>query len=100
MLREVAYKMLLSNEDRDASIFKHKCEPLFRVCGVERDISCSRFQYSHQADYYFERTLDADSDQRAWTYAQVFKVMGEMIGPAIKVIISQARFFEHYGNCF
>jgi len=79
--------MFLRQQHRDRRIFQHEAQPFRRVAGIQRNICAPRLEDAEKPDDHLQRALDANADQRLWSYAQAAQVVGQLIRPPIQFVV-------------
>src|ERR1051325_7545276 len=81
--RKFREQALLRQENFKVRVLDHECQPFRWKRGIERNIRTTSLQYSEDADEHFQRSLNADSDQRLWSNAKRAQISCQLICPSV-----------------
>ena len=59
------------------------------VAGIDGDVCTAGLEHPKNADDELQGALDADAHQNFGTYTEVLQVVGQLIGPAVKLLVRE-----------
>ncbi|POW26181.1 hypothetical protein PB72LOC_03350 [Pectobacterium atrosepticum] len=86
-------------QQRDrGGILQHVSQTIDRVRGIQRDIGGTGFEDAEQTNNHLQTTLDANRDPIVRLHAEREQMMGEAVGTAIELIVTESVLTEYNRN--
>ena len=94
VLGQASQHSLLGQQHGYLAILEHEGQTVWRIGGIQWDKGASRLEDSQQRHDHLQGALHTDTHQHLRPYFQALQVVGQLIGPGVKLAIRQLFIFK------